>query len=89
MKIAEELTAICDRWEEILATLKLRSDALVKRLPKLLIGTPVVTVRQVVDALGTSFPSASKALSLMEEQGILMQMGENADGTERSWRKKS
>ena len=76
IKIAGELTAICDRWEKVLSALKLRSDAVANRLPKLLIGTPVVTARQVVDALGTSFPSASKALSFLEEKGILTQMGE-------------
>ncbi|MCK5914321.1 MAG: Fic family protein [Desulfuromusa sp.] len=74
--IAGELVAICERWEKILSTLKLRSDAVANRLPKLLIGTPVVTARQVVKALKTSFPSASKSLSLLEEKGILTQVGE-------------
>lgn len=75
IQIAKELTTICDRWEQVLAALNLRSDAVVNRLPKLLIGTPVVTVQQIVDALGISFPAASKALSLLEEKGILVQPG--------------
>lgn len=75
IKIAAELTDICNRWEQMLTRLKLRSDAAAYRLPELLIGTPVVTVQRIVDTLGISFPAASKALSLLEENGVLTQLG--------------
>jgi Fic family protein len=75
IEIANELTRICDQWEQMLVALKLRSDAAVNRLPKFLTGTPVVTVQQVVDALGLSFPAASKALALLEKNGVLVQSG--------------
>lgn len=68
---ANGLEAILTGWDSSLADLRLRSDAVVKRLPKLLIGTPVVTVRQVEAALGVSFPAANSALVQLEAMGIL------------------
>lgn len=73
IQTAEELTATLERWKKALNELKLRADAVVHRLPDLLIGTPVVTVRHVADALAISFPAASNALSLLEVKGILKQ----------------
>jgi ribosomal protein S25 len=59
------------RWEERIETLKVRSDSAVKKLPKLLIGRPVVTARQVEAELGISFPAANNALVKLAEIGIL------------------
>jgi Fic family protein len=73
MRTAQELDAILERWHRDVAGLRLRSDSAVNRLPELLIGNPVLTVRQVKDALGISFPAASGALALLEEKGILVQ----------------
>ena len=68
---AVELEAILKRWEGKVADLRLRSDSVVNRLPKLLIGTPVVSARQVETALGVSFPAANNALAKLEEIGLL------------------
>lgn len=73
MRTAQELDAILDRWKREVAGFGLRSDSAVNRLPELLIGNPVLTVRQVKEALGISFPAASGALALLEEKGILVQ----------------
>ena len=69
---AVELEAILKRWERSVSELRLRSDSVVNRLPKLLIGTPVVSARQVETALGVSFPAANNALAKLEEAEILV-----------------
>jgi Fic family protein len=74
--IAQELTAIVVRWKEILATLNLRSHSAVNRLPDYLIGTPVVTVKQVAEDLGVNFTAANRALSQLQELGIVELAGE-------------
>lgn len=68
---ASALEGILAEWEERIAELKLRSDSAVKRLPRFLIGTPVVSARQVESALGISFPAANNALAKLQEMGIL------------------
>ena len=68
---AVELEAILTRWEGKVSGLRLRSDSVVNRLPKLLIGTPVVSARQVEVALGVSFPAANNALAKLADMGIL------------------
>jgi Fic family protein len=68
---ASALEGILVEWEEKIAILKLRSDSAVKRLPRFLIGTPVVTARQVESALGISFPAANNALAKLQEMGLL------------------
>lgn len=72
---AQKLTAILARWQRELRELNVRADAVVHRLPELLIGTPAVTVGKVADALGITFPSANNALALLERSGILAQPG--------------
>ena len=74
---ASALEKILGRWGTIVAELKLRSDSAVNRLPELLIGSPVVTARQVEKALGVSFPAASNALGKLADAGILTQQGES------------
>ena len=69
---AVELETLLTRWEGKISELRLRSDSVVNRLPKLLIGTPVVNARQVESALGVSFPAANNALGKLEEMGILV-----------------
>lgn len=71
IQIAKELTAIAGKWREAISTLKLRADAAANRLPDFLIGTPVVTVNQVLKGLGVAFPAANKALSQLQELGIV------------------
>jgi Fic family protein len=71
IRTAAALEALLVEWEERIALLKLRSDSAVKRLPRFLIGTPVVSARQVESALGISFPAANNALSKLQELGLL------------------
>lgn len=68
---ASALYNLMRSWEERIETLKVRSDSAVKKLPKLLIGRPVVTARQVEAELGVSFPAANNALVKLAETGIL------------------
>lgn len=65
------LESLLQQWEERITALRIRSDSAVYKLPKLLIGRPVVTARQVETELGISFPAANNALSKLEELGIV------------------
>lgn len=69
---AVELELILKRWKDKVSELRLRSDSVVNRLPELLIGTPVVTARQVEATLGVSFPAANNALAKLLEMGLLV-----------------
>lgn len=74
--IAQELTAIVARWKQTLDTLNLRSDSAVIRLPDYLVGTPVVTVKQVAKDLEINFTAANRALDRLQELGIVTLLGE-------------
>ena len=67
------LEAILRKWKEIVAELGLRRQSVLHKFPELMLGTPVLTAHKAKDALGISFPSASAALALLEEKGILVQ----------------
>jgi cell filamentation protein, protein adenylyltransferase len=67
------LGAILRKWKDIVAGLGLRRQSVVYRFPELMLGTPILTAHSAKDALGISFPSASAALALLEEKGILVQ----------------
>ncbi len=67
------LEAILRKWKEIVTGLGLRRQSVVYRFPELMLGTPVLTAHKAKDALGISFPSASAALTLLEEKGLLVQ----------------
>ena len=73
MITARELLAILERWQMAVNALGLRSDSVIKRFPELLIANPVVTVKQVKDLLGITFPTANAALAKLKEMGILVQ----------------
>ncbi len=67
--IAQDLNAMADRWRAMLSDL--RADAAARRLPELLLGQPVVSIRQVEAALGVSFVTANKAVEQLVARGIL------------------
>lgn len=67
------LEAILRKWKDIVAGLGLRRQSVLYKFPELMLGTPVLTAHKAKDALGISFPSASAALALLEEKGILVQ----------------
>ena len=73
MITARELLALLERWQMAVNALGLRSDSVIKRFPELLIANPVVTVKQVKDLLGITFPTANAALAKLKEMGILVQ----------------
>jgi len=73
MITARELLAILERWHMAVNALGLRSDSVIKRFPELLIANPVVTVKQVKDLLGITFPTANAALAKLKAMGILVQ----------------
>jgi Fic family protein len=69
LAIARDLNAIHDGWMGELRDL--RSDSTARRLPRLLLGMPVISVKQAAEALETSFPAANEALKVLVERGIL------------------
>lgn len=71
IQTATALVNLLQGWEEQLAELRVRSDSAVYKLPKLLIGRPVVTARQVEKYLCVSFPAANNALAKLVEMDIL------------------
>lgn len=71
--IAKELLAIQKRWQSEVDALGFRSDSAINRLPEILIGNPVITVNQVKEKLGVSFPSANTALAKLRDMGIITQ----------------
>lgn len=71
IRTASALDTLLQQWEERITALRIRSDSAVYKLPKLLIGRPVVTARQVEAELGISFPAANNALAKLEELGIV------------------
>ncbi|MBK5275941.1 MAG: Fic family protein [Desulfuromonadales bacterium] len=68
------LEAILRKWKEIVAGLGLRRQSVLYKFPELMLGTPVLTAHKAKDVLGISFPSASAALALLEEKGIVVQL---------------
>lgn len=71
IQTASALDTLLQQWEERITKLRIRSDSAVYKLPKLLIGRPVVTARQVETELGISFPAANNALAKLEELRIV------------------
>jgi Fic family protein len=69
LSIARDMNAILDTWLARLTDIRI--DALTHRLPTLLLGHPVTSVREVASLLQTSLPTASKAVETLVERGIL------------------
>ena len=67
--IARDLDTIRKDW--ITRLDDLRSDATARLLPSFLLGHPVVSVKQVSEALGMSFVAANRAIELLVARGIL------------------
>lgn len=69
LAIAQDLNEVHDAWMVDLRDL--RSDSTARRLPRLLLGMPVISANQVAEQLKTSFPAANEALKLLVERKIL------------------
>lgn len=69
LSIARDMNHIVGGWMDRLSDI--RADSAVHRLPKLLLGHPVTSVNEVASLLQSSFPTASKAVDLLVDRGIL------------------
>ena len=76
--IAQDLIAMADRWDTELR--RYRSDSATRKLPKLLIGHPVLSVQQAVEALRVSQPAANAALNNLLAAGIVTLVNERRWG---------
>lgn len=76
--IARDLVATAERWERQLSGY--RSHAAIRRLPRFLLGHPVLSVQQVVQGLGISQPAANAALNKLLAEGIVTLVNERQWG---------
>lgn len=67
--IAQDLIALAERWERQLA--RYRAHSATRRLPRFLLGHPVLSVQQAVEGLGVSQPAANAALNNLLAEGIV------------------
>jgi Fic family protein len=67
--VAQDLVAIRQRWDARLAGY--RADSATRRLPAVLLGHPILSVRQAVTVLGVSQPAANAALNNLLAAGIV------------------
>jgi Fic family protein len=69
LSIARDMNQIVEGWLDRLSDI--RADSVVHRLPRLLLGHPVTSVNEVASLLPSSFTTASKAVALLVDRGIL------------------
>jgi Fic family protein len=67
--IALDLVELAGRWERQLA--RFRSHSATRRLPRFLLGHPVLSVQQAATGLGISQPAANAALNNLLAEGIV------------------
>ncbi|MBS0417113.1 MAG: Fic family protein [Proteobacteria bacterium] len=78
VSIAEDLLALAERWEQDLG--KYRADSATRRLPRFLIGHPVLSVQQAATGLGISVPAANAGLNNLLGTGIVSLVNERQWG---------
>lgn len=78
ISIATDLLALAERWEAKLE--RLRSHSAARRLPRFLIGHPVLSVDQVASGLGISKQAANTAVRALWEEGIVEPVDERRRG---------
>jgi len=69
LSIARDMNAIADDW--MLRLADIRKDALVLKVPRLLLGHPITSVNELAALLDTSFPTAAGAIDTLVSRGIL------------------
>jgi Fic family protein len=69
ISITMDLLALAEHWERQLAGF--RAGSATRRLPRFLVGHPVLSVRQAAEGLGVSVPAANAALANLLEAGIV------------------
>jgi Fic family protein len=78
ISIAEDLLALANSWEQQLQTY--RSDSATRRLPRFLMGHPVLSVAQAAAGLNISVPAANAALNNLFKAGIVSLVNERQWG---------
>jgi Fic family protein len=78
ISIAEDLLALAERWEQDLRSY--RADSATRRLPRFLIGHPVLSVQQAAAGLSLSVPAANAALNNLLAAGIVSLVNERQWG---------
>lgn len=78
VSIAEDLLALAERWERELRSY--RADSASRRLPRFLIGYPVLSVQQAAAGLNISVPAANAALNNLRAAGIVSLVNERQWG---------
>jgi Fic family protein len=76
--IALDLVALAERWETQLQVY--RSDSAIRRLPRLLISHPILSVAQAARELGVSVAAANGALNNLLKAGIVHLVNERQWG---------
>jgi len=78
ISITEDLLALAQRWEQDLG--KYRADSATRRLPRFLIGHPVLSVQQAATGLSISIPAANAALNNLLQADIVSLVNERRWG---------
>lgn len=78
VSIAEDLFALAQGWEKELHSY--RADSATRRLPRFLIGHPVLSVQQAAAGLKLSIPAANNALNNLLAAGIVSLVNERQWG---------
>ncbi|MGY0800131.1 Fic family protein [Lysobacter sp. A286] len=78
ISIAEDLLQLVEGWEAELASF--RSDSATRRLPRFLLGHPVLSVKQAMEVLGVSQPAANAALNNLLAAGVVTLVDERKWG---------
>jgi Fic family protein len=78
ISIAEDLLALAERWEQELRSY--RAHSATRRLPRFLIGHPVLSVQQAAAGLSLSVPAANAALNNLLAAGIVSLVNERQWG---------
>ena len=76
--IAQDLIGMAERWEQQLSHYRAHSAS--RRLPRFLLGHPVLSVQQAVVGLGVSQPAANAALNNLLAAGIVSLVDERQWG---------
>src|SRR5260370_23489955 len=78
ISLAEDLLSLAQRWEQELR--RYRAHSATRRLPRFLIGHPVLSVQQAATGLSISVPAANAALNNLLAAGIVRLVTERQCG---------
>jgi Fic family protein len=78
VSIAEDLLTLAERWERELRSY--RANSATRRLPRFLMGYPVLSVQQAAMGLNISVPAANAALNNLRTAGIVSLVSERRWG---------